>query len=128
MNLAEEIKISKAKIATLEFNLAVEKAVFARLSVIGNTDQTTTSDEQRSIIPGSIVPYIRTILINKGKPMKVAQLAKAIKLQGIHIKGKTQPKRLISSALVRRNDLFERVERGLYQLKAKKETAEINAE
>ncbi len=125
MNLTEQIKECKAKIADLEFNLAVERAVLLRLSDIGNTNQTTTSDEPRPIIPGSIVPYIRSILIAKGKPMKVAQLYKAIQQQGIHIEGKTQPKRLISSALIRRSDLFERVGRGLYKLKTEKETVEI---
>jgi len=129
MNVTEQIKKCKAEIADLEFKLAVEKAVFARFSAIVNSGQIATQDESRPIIPNSIVPHIRSILLAKGKPMKVAQLYKAIQKQGIPIKGKTEPKRLISSALTRRNDLFQRVGRGLYKLKIDKEvTREVAQE
>lgn len=56
--------------------------------------------------------------------MKVAQLTKAIQQQGFHFKGKTEPKRLVASALIRRNDLFKRVERGQYKLKIETEVAQ----
>lgn len=128
MNIADQIKKCKAKIANLEFNLAVEQAVLVRLNAIDNSGQIATQNESRPIIANSIVPHIRSVLMKVDRPMKVSELAKTIKEQDIRIKGKTELKRLISSALVRRNDLFERVSRGLYQLKAEKETAEINAE
>lgn len=123
MNITDQIKECKAKIIDLEFNLAVERAVLARLSVIGNGQQTVISDEPRPIIPDSIVGPIQSVLNATSKPMKVAQLLQAIKRQDFHFHGKTEPQRLIASALNRRTDLFERKSRGLYQLKMKKETA-----
>jgi hypothetical protein len=119
MNLTEQIKECKAKIVELEFNLAVERAVLARLTVIGDGQQAAISDEPRPIIRDSIVAPIQSVLNSTNKPMKVAQLLKAIKQQDFHFHGKTEPKRLISSALNRRSDLFERVGRGLYDLKSR---------
>jgi hypothetical protein len=125
MKLTDQIKQCKAKIADFEFNLAVERAVLTRLVAIGNGEQDSAPDEARPIIADSIVPHIRSALLAKGKPMKVVQLLKSMKQNGVKIEGKTDPKRLISSALTRRKDLFERVDRGLYQLKAE---AKVNAE
>lgn len=124
MDITNQLRKCKEKITDLEFSLAVERAVFARLSAIDNPGQIATQDESRPIIADSIVPHIKAVLMNALFPMRTKEVVAAIKQQGIHIEGKTEPKRLISSALTRRKDLFERVSRGRYQLKAKKETIE----
>lgn len=121
MNVTDQLKKCKAKIADLEFNLAVERAVFTRLSAIDNSGQIATQDEPRPIIADSIIPHIKDVLMNVLLPMRATDITAAIQKQGIRIEGKTEPKRLISSALTRRNDLFERVSRGRYRLKAKTE-------
>lgn len=120
MKLTDEIKACKANIGDLEFNLAVERALLERFVAMENGDQSAAPDGPRRIIPDSIVPHIQSILLAKGKSMKVAQVAREIELRGIEVKGKTDLKRLISSALIRRSDLFKRVHRGLYRLKAEK--------
>lgn len=127
MDITNQIKKCKAKIADLEFNIAVEKAVLARLIAIDNFGQIATQDESRPIIADSIVPHIKSVLMNANMPMRTTEVTAAIQKQGIHIEGKTEPKRLVSSALTRRNDLFERVSRGRYRLK-KKETMKTNEE
>ena len=117
MNLTEQLKECKIKIAELEFNLAVERAVLTRLGNINNGEKTAISDEPRPIISNSIVPQIQRVLAEKNRPMKVAQLVRAIQHQDFQFEGKTEPKKLVSSALNRRDDLFERAGRGLYKLK-----------
>lgn len=129
MNVADQIRKCKAKIADLEFNLAVERAVFTRLSAIDNSGQIATQDESRPIIADSIVPHIKSVLMNSLLPMRTKEVVAAIQKQGIRIEGKTEPKRLISSALTRRKDLFERVSRGRYRLRARTdETTKITQE
>ncbi|MBL7152095.1 MAG: hypothetical protein ISS79_00135 [Phycisphaerae bacterium] len=120
MKLTDQIKECKAKIVDLEFNLAVERAVLERLVAIGNGEKNATPDKARPIIAHSIVPHIRAALLAKGKAMKVTQLLRAMQQKGVQIEGKTSPKRLISSALTRRKDLFKRVDRGLYDLKSRR--------
>lgn len=65
---------------------------------------------------------IRTLLAGAGKPMKVSELAEQMETAGVKT---TSPKGLIpgiTSAILRREDLFYRVERGLYGLTAWKGT------
>lgn len=119
MNIAEQIRQSKAKITKLEFDLAVERELLIRFQTIEDDNQNTTQDEPRPIMSDSIVPHVQSALETKGKSMKVAQIVKAIQQQGFHFEGKTSPVRLVASALTRRKDLFVRVGRGMYDLKSR---------
>jgi hypothetical protein len=119
MNIADQIRQCKERIAELEIDLRIEKAVLLRLSAIGNDDENTAREEPRPIMADSVIPHIQAVFDAKGKPMKVAAIVKALQREGFHFEGKTTPMKLISSALTRRKDLFERVGRGLYRLKTK---------
>jgi len=121
-SLSKQVEKSKAKITEMEFNLAVEREVLLRLLAMQNGEHNTDSDKSRPIIADSIVPHIQSVLESQKKPMKVRAILKAIEKEGIEIEGKTEPKRLISSALVRRSDLFERVDRGLYKIREQRGT------
>lgn len=116
-SISDQIKECKARIVDLKFQLAVEEAVLARLNAIANTDKSIISKDSRPTIPDSIVPHIKSVLRESGKAMRIVEIASEIKRKNVTIEGKTKPKRLISSALTRRNDIFERVDRGLYKLK-----------
>jgi len=115
--LAEQIKESKSKISKMEFEIAVEHAVLLRLIAMQNGDKSEDSDKSRPIIADSIVPQIQSVLKAKSKPMKNNQILESLDQQGFKFEGKTEPKRLIQSALIRRGDLFERIGRGLYQIR-----------
>jgi len=115
MNVTDQIKESKAKIAKLEF----EKELLVRFQAMENNNQDSARGEPRSISPDSIVPHIQSAFEAKGKAMKVAQLVKVIQQQGFHFEGKTAPQRLVLSALTRRKDLFVRIGRGMYDLKSR---------
>ena len=121
MTLTDQIKECKAKITDFEFNLAVEKEVLSRLLLVDNGQKKNVKKKSRPVVPHSVVDPIQSVLEEVGKPMKVADLTAAVKSKGFKFKGRTKPKRLVSSALIRRDDLFERVGVGLFDLKAKKE-------
>jgi len=124
-SIDDQIKECKDKIAEYEFHLAVERKVLERLTVISKAQKISGTNEPRPIIPDSIVPHITSALRKSGKAMRITELATEIQRQNVTIDGKTKPKRLISSALTRRKDLFERVGRGMYKLKTEENTIPI---
>jgi len=116
-SIDDQIRECKDKIVDYEFKLAVERKVLERLTAISKAQKKFDTDESRPIVQDSIVPHITAVLQKAGKAMRIAELALEIQRQNVTIEGKTEPKRLISSALTRRNDLYERVDRGMYKLK-----------
>ena len=74
MNVSSQIKECKAKIADLEFKLAVEQAVLMRFTAIGNNNQIATRHEPRPIIADSIAPHIKSVLMHVLLPLRATDI------------------------------------------------------
>lgn len=103
MSLIEQIEQCRARVAQLEFEIAVEKRLLERLMA--------SEDE-----PWSIIEYLRAMLA-EGVCMSLQQMGAALKQSKFGL-GKTKLNRLASSAIRRRPDLFENVGWGLYKLRS----------
>jgi hypothetical protein len=120
MSLKDQIIEVKQKIAKLEFELAVEKAVLGRLepaSAKGSTNQ--SNKENKDPRRGSLAAQAREILTESPKVLlSVAELSDALIKRGFATEAdKAKLNTLIPSALRRRPDIFVSPERGFYGLK-----------
>ncbi|MBL7184742.1 MAG: hypothetical protein ISS70_00320 [Phycisphaerae bacterium] len=117
MNIAQELKQVEKKIERLEFDLAVEKAVYVRLKAIDTGNQPSLfGSTQPPTTPGSMPSHIEAVLINAGKPMTVSAILKAVKERGATSASEEGLKNNIRGTLKRRGDLFARHDRGVYKL------------
>ena len=123
MRIKEQIDEVKRKIAELEFELAVEKAVLKRLEAPSAKGKRKSSRKARKEPRrGSLAAEAKEILTQSQKPLSVAELSDAFMKRGHH-EDRNKLNRLIPSALRRRSDIFVPVERGLYDLVSRRKDA-----
>lgn len=65
----------------------------------------------------SIADYIVKVLTENDRPMRPSEIVAAITEGGLRTSAENGHMNAVLSALCRRTDLFERIQRGLYRLK-----------
>ncbi len=117
MNITQELKQVEKKVKELEFQLAVEKAVYERLTAIDAGNQPSLfRNTQSPTIPGSMPSHIEAVLAEADKPMKISAIVEAVKKRGAQSKMAKGIENNVRGTLKRRNDLFVRHKRGMYKL------------
>jgi len=119
--LDEQIEATRRKVSSLEFDLAVERAVLNRLLAARQSGAGgAPGGVKGAVVPGSLAEKAVGVLRDKGKPMRARDITKILEANGERSGGKTSLLALVLSALRRRQDLFERTGRGVYRLKDQK--------
>jgi len=117
VNLSQEVIHSQKRIARLEFEIAVEKAVLERLQALDVDRQPSLfPNHQGQIVPGSMSEHIQAVLTESGKPMKIGDIVDAVKSRGATSRTPDGLPNNVRGTLKRRTDLFARYERGIYRL------------
>lgn len=80
-------------------------------------NQIAHRNPDNALIEASIPDYIAKLLFEKGEPMRAIEIANALTECGIKTNAENGHISAVLSALSRRTDLFQRIERGLYTLK-----------
>ncbi len=114
--MAEQIKDVGQKIASLEFQLAVERAVLARLQVIEQSNGNGSGARDR-VVQGSLTAEMKEVFERLNRRIAVDELIRELGAKGVTSKGKSGLKGAVASVLSKRDDLFTWVSRGLYELK-----------
>ena len=117
-NIADEIEQVEKKIDELNIQLRIEKAVLSRLKAIGGKKQASAKGH-KALKKDSLAARIRTVLINSGKQMSVAEIIEKLQEQDVGTDSPTGLGPLVPSAISRRPDIFRRVRRGVYDLKSR---------
>ena len=125
MRIKDQIDEVKKKIAKLEFELAVEKAVLVRLEpASAKGTQKSSNKESKQPRRGSLAAHAKEILTESQKALSVSELCDALINRGFaHEDDKNKLNTLIPSALRRRPDIFVSVERGVYDLTSRRKDA-----
>lgn len=120
MNIKDQIKDVQQKIEDLNFQLRVEEAVLERLQNYGSKKKRNSSSKfSGPPKKNSLAAHVLNVLKESNEPKTVEQLVAALKERGVENGSKTGLDILIPSAIARRNDLFARVKRGVYDLKSR---------
>jgi len=121
-NIAQQLKQVEQKIQTLEFDIAVERAVYQRLKIVDSGSQSSESgNTPRQTTPGSMPHHLEAVLINAGASVKVPALIKGVKERGAIGTTDKALENNVRGTLKRRTDIFVRVDRGEYDLKKRME-------
>ena len=132
MKLQEQIISTKSRIEKLRFQLAVEEKVLLRLKDIEEPGQSGEKPEgnkpsvtcgsltghKRHVTYGSLTGQLKQILKESGRSMAIKEMVQILESRGITSNAKQGFNVAISSALFKRKDIFKRIDRGVYELKA----------
>ena len=118
MKINDEIEKVQKKINELNLQLTIEKAVLERLQGLTKKRRGSrkSSDTPRK---DSLAAHLKTILEKSGGPLTVSDLVERLERNGFVSSATVGLNNLVPSALNRRNDIFIRVKRGVYDLKSR---------
>lgn len=116
-SIGDQIRDVERNIDCLQFQLAVEQGVLARLKAIDRNGQSTNGKDR--MIPGSLASQIREVFIRLDRAISVDELVKELEAKGVSTTAQAGLKGSVASILSkgRGSNLFRRVSRGIYQLK-----------
>lgn len=116
MSIREQIVKIKAEIDGLKFKLAVQENVLVCLQdSVGKRNRKRQNKPSSPPKEGSLAAHIKDVLTASEGPMNVEKLVSAIS-QRVQ---KENLALLIPPAIARRKDIFETVQRGVYDLKSR---------
>lgn len=124
MNIENEIIKVESKIAELRLKTAIQEGVLRHLKVIHKAIPSpnhppVNTIKRRKIYKGSVPSHLKSVLKKANKPMKIAELAEALKKRGVSTTAKSGLNAAIASTLFKRQDIFSRVDHGTYCLAVK---------
>jgi len=122
-NIQEQIRQVEDKIKDLRIKIMIEEGVLKRLRAIDNPEQPLLPSEDN--VPntepvtqqGSLVEHIRVVLYENNRSMHVKEICSSLTAKGVTTGAKAGLASAIACAMYRRDDLFQRVRRGLYRLR-----------
>ena len=122
--LTAEIRASDKRIGQLEFDLAVEREVNRRLRSLAPAPPVhgpSRSPERQSdgalVMPGSVADEAARALREHGQSMRARDITRVLVKRGVKTNSKRGLLPMVVSTLRRRQDLFVRVERGIYKIR-----------
>jgi hypothetical protein len=131
-NIQEQIKQVEEKAQDLRIKLMVEEGILKRLKLyagaLDNPEQPLlplsedAQDSQPVAQQGSLVEHIRGVLSENGGSVHVKDICKKLASQGVTTGAKAGLASAIACAMHRREDLFQRVRRGMYRLRTRDKT------
>lgn len=127
-NIREQIEQVEDKIRELRIKLMVEESVLKRLKAIESPEQPLLPlvDDVQNTEPvaqqGSLVEHIRAVLSEHNRSMHVKEICELLNAKGITTGAKAGLGTAIACAMYRREDLFQRLRRGLYRLRIRDKT------
>jgi predicted butyrate kinase (DUF1464 family) len=126
-NIQEQIRLVEEKIRDYKIKLMVEEGVLKRLRALDNSEQPLLPLEDNEVQTaepvaqeGSLVEHIRTVLSENNRSMHVKEICSSLKAKGVTTGAKAGLASAIACAMYRRDDLFQRLRRGLYRLRNQK--------
>ena len=126
-NIQEQIRQVESKIFDLRISLRIEEGILKRLKALETPEQpllpltdnvpVLTNVPQQVTQSGTLVANIKAVLAENGGSMHVKDIYEKLKAMGITTDAKAGLAASIANALFRRDDIFQRVRRGMYRLK-----------
>ena len=126
-NIQEQIKQVEDKVKDLRIKLMIEESVLKRLKAIESPEEPLlplsdnapilTNVPQQVTQSGTLVANIKAVLAENAGSMHVKDIHEKLKAMSITTDAKAGLAASIANALFRREDIFQRVRRGMYRLR-----------
>lgn len=113
--LSEQVIEIEQKIKALEFQLAVEREVLARLKAV-NPGPAISAHGHGRFIGGSVASAMAEMLRESDEAMTVDEIVKGLESRGFSTTAKAGLRGAVFSVISKQNKLFVKVDRGLYSI------------